>query len=412
MRYGEPTRKGATPYSERRARDIRRLVANGEVEWGGGYLYRPGQILVSATDAPRAESVLREFGGEPDERTNRLLRERGLDLQRWRLGQDAHVPDVVDRLRAVDEQQPLVAGPNHVVGSAPWYDWGGGGAPRPAGPLPRGEAKPPLDDKAAIAVLDTGVAAKIDSLHPDLLAHLTDPTGDWDVLDDDGDGFLDSGAGHGTFVLGILYQLAPGLRLDAEPVLGTHGFGDDLTVALGITQAPAGVVNLSFGGYTHDNMEPPGMRAALRAAGPDTVFVAAAGNHALTDPFWPAAFGEVIAVAALDTTGRRPVPATFTNLGDWVDVSAPGVEIHSTYVRGVWPGVAEGERGERFSGFARWDGTSFAAPQVAAAIAQRAADGGISPHQAAGELFASLRPLPHHPEAGLVYEPSTDLVYR
>jgi hypothetical protein len=318
------------------------------------------------------------------------------------------VPDVVQELRQVGGKLRVI-GPNHLLGSEPAWNWGGGGAPRPASPLPEGTATP-SSETAAIAVLDTGVASDTATLHPNLFAALTDTTGDIDVLDDDGDGKLDSGAGHGTFVLGVLHRLAPDLLLDVEPVLGAHGFGDDASVALGVSETTARIRNLSFGGYTHDNMEPPGLRAALDAAGPDVLFVAAAGNHAQTEPFWPAAFPEVIAVAALDTTGRGVTPAAFTNRGEWVDVCAPGVNLHSTYVNGVWPGALS-VLDREFTGWARWSGTSFAAPQIAAVIAQLAAEHGTTPQVAANDLLTSLTRLPGHPDVGPVYLPPTDLVH-
>ncbi len=240
---------------------------------------------------------------------------------------------------------------------------------------------------------------------------LTDVTGDLDVRDDDNDGLLDSGAGHGTFILGILHRLLPDAALDVEAVLGTHGYGDDASLALGVAGSSAGVRNLSLGCYTHDNMEPPGLLAALNAAGPDVAFVAAAGNHNRTDPFWPAAFPEVVAVAAVDTRYGDPVPAPFTNHGDWVDACAPGVDIHSYYVGGKWPGSGADPDIE-FTGWARWDGTSFAAPQVAAAIATIALSDGITPKAAATKLLASLTPVPGHPDLGGLYLPPVDVVFR
>ena len=61
--------------------------------------------------------------------------------------------------------------------------------------------------------------------------------------------------------------------------------------------------------------------------------------------------------------------AEFSNTGDWVDACAPGVDVVSSFVR-LRPGS-----GERDYGFARWSGTSFATPQVAAEIATAIARG-------------------------------------
>jgi thermitase len=98
-----------------------------------------------------------------------------------------------------------------------------------------------------------------------------------------------------------------------------------------------------------------------------TIMVAAAGNDASSRPFWPAALPDVIGVAA---TGPDGDLAAFSNRGDWVDATAPGVDVVSSYVRllpgeeGVAPGTTT-----RVYGAARWSGTSFAAPRIAAELA-------------------------------------------
>ena len=58
------------------------------------------------------------------------------------------------------------------------------------------------------------------------------------------------------------------------------------------------------------------------------VVVAAAGNDGTTAPFYPAAHPNVVSVGAFDEDHKR---APFSNYGNWVDVSAPGNEIFSTY---------------------------------------------------------------------------------
>jgi subtilisin family serine protease len=73
----------------------------------------------------------------------------------------------------------------------------------------------------------------------------------------------------------------------------------------------------------------------------------------------------VIGVGALDRAG----PAWFTNFGSWVDACAPAVNVVSTFFDPIteqFPGRPD----RRFDGWARWSGTSFAAPKVAGAIVQ------------------------------------------
>jgi subtilisin family serine protease len=57
------------------------------------------------------------------------------------------------------------------------------------------------------------------------------------------------------------------------------------------------------------------------------VLIAAAGNDNTNRKMYPAAYEEVIAVAA---TNKWDYKAYFSNYGDWVDVAAPGEQILST----------------------------------------------------------------------------------
>jgi len=83
----------------------------------------------------------------------------------------------------------------------------------------------------------------------------------------------------------------------------------------------------------------------------------------------------VIGVAALDEWGY---PAPFTNHGPWVQACAVGVNLVSfffdTFEDQDWK--FHGYQGHHFdTGWARWTGTSFAAPQVVARLAIQLAKG-------------------------------------
>ncbi|MDE3009735.1 MAG: S8 family serine peptidase [Pseudomonadota bacterium] len=100
--------------------------------------------------------------------------------------------------------------------------------------------------------------------------------------------------------------------------------------------------------------------------------VAAAGNLGPDGPAqFPAAYAEAIAVTAVDATGNASPDAS---LGAYVDVAAPGTHI--------WSAGADGR--PRF-----YDGTSFAAPFVAAEAAlRRLARPGLTPALLKAELHA------------------------
>jgi subtilisin family serine protease len=99
-----------------------------------------------------------------------------------------------------------------------------------------------------------------------------------------------------------------------------------------------------------------------------TVVVASAGNEATGRPTYPAAYPGVIGVAAIGPAG----PAPFSNFGPWVRACAPGVDLVSKFFTGFegLPNIGP-EDPDRFHGWARWSGTSFAAPVVAGALARQ-----------------------------------------
>lgn len=118
------------------------------------------------------------------------------------------------------------------------------------------------------------------------------------------------------------------------------------------------------------------------------VVVASAGNAADNRPSWPAAFDHVVAVAAVTRTADGVVPADYSNFGPWVDACAEGARV-STFVDGTseLPGAAP----VQFTGFARWVGTSFAAPHVAGHLATLMTTHGLSASRARLHLQSAPR---------------------
>ena len=79
------------------------------------------------------------------------------------------------------------------------------------------------------------------------------------------------------------------------------------------------VINMSFGGPAGFNIEASAVQAANRQG---VVLVASAGNGASQVVQFPAGYDTVLAVGATDINDN---PASFTNVGGWVDVTGPGV---------------------------------------------------------------------------------------
>jgi subtilisin family serine protease len=149
------------------------------------------------------------------------------------------------------------------------------------------------------------------------------------------------------------------------------------------------VINLSLGAYSFRDRRPLALGAALGAWPSSTVVVAAAGNAGVAArPYWPAAQGAVVGVAALLRNGGQVERAEFSNSGPWVDISTDGVDILSVYAFGKFPDGPQAAT--TIDGWARWSGTSFAAPIVAAEIARLVVEDGLPPRRALATLMERL----------------------
>jgi subtilisin family serine protease len=240
-----------------------------------------------------------------------------------------------------------------------------------------------------IAVLDTGV----DLIHEDLAAKIWTNPGEsgggkeTNGIDDDGNGKIDDYRGwdftnhdndptddnhHGTHCSGIIAGVTnngkgiAGInwngKIMALKVMDSNGYGDTTRSALGIKYAAdmgAKVLSMSYGGGGWTQTE---QDAVNYAWGKGCVLVASAGNDNNENQSYPAAFTNVIAVAATATNDAK---ASYSSYGTWVDVSAPGGDttpypygmILSTY----W------ETG--YSNTYAWSmGTSMAGPCVAGVV--------------------------------------------
>jgi subtilisin family serine protease len=205
-----------------------------------------------------------------------------------------------------------------------------------------------------VAVLDTGVLSGHPALEGSILEngydfvdYDFDPSDTANGVDDDGDGAIDEGAGHGTMVAGIVHLVAPEARIMPVRVLDDEGRGNSFALTKGIVHAVhegAQIINMSLGLPLHCNTIAWGVEYAAAAG---VTLVAAAGNDDTDDPpYYPASDPAVLSVAALDSVD---VKASFSSYHPTVSVSAPGAGILAPFHDGQ---------------YAIGAGTSFAAPFI------------------------------------------------
>lgn len=264
-----------------------------------------------------------------------------------------------------------------------------------------------------VAVIDTGV----DYTHPDLKSNIWTNWMELDGaegVDDDGNGYVDDvygwnfvsennnvkdDHGHGTHVAGIIAMadngtggvgIAYGSKVMAIKAGQASGTFSSSAIARAVMYAQAcgaDIINMSFGGYSESTI----VENALRAAYTDCLLVAAAGNDGLptTDTavalpradMYPAGYTYVLGVMATDDGGS--VLAGFSNwdggpggTGGEYELSAPGMNIYSTL---------PGDR------YARWSGTSMAAPVVSGAAAVMMSTGKSGSRYVTGQLVGASK---------------------
>jgi subtilisin family serine protease len=379
--------------------------------FGGGYLYKARELLVTRDDLNLLRRELQERGirlapGEPQP-----IGETRLVRVFLHPDERKTVAEVVSIVRAIDREGPAMGvSPNGVQVAVSHPKPYPCDSPRSADPLdpppPNGDGQPGAGVR--VAVLDSGVVEG----HAWLGTRAVPLTADDVEQPQFSSGDLNRFSGHGTFIAGVVLQCAPGAEVVAMDVFDPIGFVDDVRLAAALGEVPDNVqvINLSLGGPTHDNVGLPATEAALLALAqrqPRPVVVAAAGNEGDTEPTYPAAFKDVIAVGARRAPGGER--ACFSNHGIWVDACALGQRVHSTFFEDldttpepIPPDcLADPPPGpQQFQGFATWSGTSFAAPCVAGAIAARMTDQNIDAVEAAFQLVHA-NGLPQHPTGDL-----------
>jgi subtilisin family serine protease len=120
------------------------------------------------------------------------------------------------------------------------------------------------------------------------------------------------------------------------------------------------------------------------------VIVAAAGNYGDRTKVFPAALDGVEAVAGLTA---HLTPAAWSSYGD-VQFSTVAEGVHSTFVQGTESPVFD-PAPDAFGAdpWAVWSGTSFAAPQVAGAVARISYEEDIDVRAATARLAEYGKPI-------------------
>jgi hypothetical protein len=347
------------------------------------------------------------------------------EVEIWRLiDPEGNSIDQARRLRGLVRDQgvqtkkgptvlPPAVSPNHVCVVSRPFDTCPDGPPHPTPPPSSSRREnfielPRRGPVANVVVIDTGYI-RTDPQHKRLDQRVSTVPGQWpdtstapmtwredppDTLDADDDGRLDGVAGHGTFVAGVIahhcrqaHITIVGQRHECMPVTDPPTpvdqamlFTSEFALAHSLLQhCDADVVSCGFAFPTLDDFPSIPFTSVMQeltapnAPRPGVAVVAPAGNERSARPYWPAAHPDVIGVASTNRRGKAR--AQHSNWGPWADCCTRGQDVLSTFV--IWDGPIEGEPlgdAEDFCGWARWNGTSFAAPKVSAAIARLVAE--------------------------------------
>ncbi len=214
----------------------------------------------------------------------------------------------------------------------------------------------PATGGVKVGIVDTG----IDANHEDLSGKLVDcgrastlfgTVRNGNCADDNDHGTHVSGtiaakANNGVGVAGVSFN-SP---LSMCKALNAVGSGSTAGVANCITwlvQRGSKVISMSLGGGASSTLQ----TAVRNASNAGALIIAAAGNDGDATLNYPAAYPEVVSVAATDNRDAR---ASFSNANSDVEIAAPGVNILST---------------KRGGGYVSFSGTSMATPHVAGVAA-------------------------------------------
>jgi hypothetical protein len=213
------------------------IIAAGEI------VVHRGQLENSATVALLQRGRFRRIDppGGPDELCQ-FARFRSPNLR------GVALIELVNDLRAAG----VDAGGNWIMAFGSHITMKAGGGPEFAPPgvdraaleLVAAKHRRDTDRRVTVAVIDTGVNRG--GWANDFLQPIAEDPANRDVLDvinvngqSGPDGFLDAGAGHGTFVCGLLRQFAPSADVVVYRALDTDGIGHDEAISCAVMRAVA-----------------------------------------------------------------------------------------------------------------------------------------------------------------------------
>ena len=201
---------------------------------------------------------------------------------------------------------------------------------------------------------------------------------------------IDDHNGHGTVVASIIHDTAPDAQLLVLKVGDGNPISEWNVLAALLAAHSADVVNMSlaFGmpfrscqvcgrGQTHSSRSAVFEQAVnefLRLL-PESIIVAAAGNRKQNALDFPARFGDVVAVGAVDSHLNRPA---YSNYGARNHIGGP----HGLLFFAPGGGNGEFVASTTAPGHVQHEGTSFAAPYVSALVALHLGQGGTKPNRA------------------------------
>jgi len=335
--------------------------------------YAPNQVLVTfQPGTPRAlqRGLLRAYAAIGYDRV------RELDtIIAWTPRDPAVVAAALDRLPVVDyaEVNPRLAITRSVPDDPRFGELYGLDDPQdddldaPEAWTLAGLGSFPSSGGVKVGVVDTGIRRT----HQDLAGSVTDCARSQGFVFFGGS--IQSGCtddnGHGTHVAGTIAATADngvgvaGVAFDASLAIckalgGPLGSGSTTDVANCVTwlaDRGAQVINMSLGGGASQTLR----RAVQYANGRGALVVAAAGNDGDGTQNYPAAYPEVVSVAATDASDQR---ASFSNANADVELAAAGVDVLSTSSRSN-------------TAYEELSGTSMASPHVAGAAAVLVGEG-------------------------------------